>query len=197
MKNCFRCQELKPINCFGDHPKSRDGLWGRCLACVAAVSKKNPSPKINPLAARWHGIMGRCYNSTNKSYADYGGRGITACERWRTKEHFISDILSSIGRPSAGMSLDRIDNSLGYAPGNVRWANSKQQRANRRPCRAYKISSANKSGFVGVYKSGARWVAIARNAGKSVRIGTYGTRGDAVAARARYMSIKNCQRMPS
>jgi len=72
----------------------------------------------------------RCGNPKNAAYSLYGGRGITVCDRWRDSfEAFLADVGR---RPSPVHSLDRIDNNLGYAPSNVRWAPRSVQQRNRR-----------------------------------------------------------------
>lgn len=78
----------------------------------------------------WLHIVDRCTNANNKHYVDYGGRGITVCDEWR---HSFEAFYAHVGpKPSAQYSIDRIDNSRGYQPGNVRWATPKQQNNNRR-----------------------------------------------------------------
>jgi hypothetical protein len=74
-------------------------------------------------------MVQRCTNHNVGQFADYGGRGITVCERWKSFENFLADMGR---RPSASHSIDRTDNTRGYGPDNCRWATKLEQANNKR-----------------------------------------------------------------
>ncbi len=78
----------------------------------------------------WRALRERCRNKNCPEYKLYGAIGIDVCERWRTS---FDDFLIDMGeRPSRLHTIDRIDNSKGYEPGNCRWATKSQQARNRK-----------------------------------------------------------------
>lgn len=80
--------------------------------------------------ARWKTMRQRCNNRNATNYQHYGAKGITVCERWNNFALFLADM----GECEPGMTLDRIDNTKGYEPGNCRWATMVSQNRNRSHC---------------------------------------------------------------
>lgn len=77
----------------------------------------------------WTGMMTRCTNERSENYANYGGRGIRVCERWKKFENFYADM---IGTYRDDLSIDRIDSNGDYCPENCRWETATRQIRNRR-----------------------------------------------------------------
>jgi hypothetical protein len=78
----------------------------------------------------WLGIKQRCLNPRYPDWHNYGGRGITVCERWADSfEAFYADVGDP---PGPDLSIDRINNDGNYEPGNVRWATRSEQNKNVR-----------------------------------------------------------------
>lgn len=74
----------------------------------------------------------RCTNPKNPAYKNYGGRGITICERWLDKNNGFINFLEDMGECPKGCEIDRINNNLGYCKENCRWVTRYIQSRNKR-----------------------------------------------------------------
>lgn len=83
---------------------------------------------LTPEYRVWRSMHQRCSNPNHVRYGNYGGRGISVCERWSRFENFFADM----GPRPTGLTLERINNAEGYAPDNCKWATWSEQNLNRR-----------------------------------------------------------------
>ena len=79
----------------------------------------------------WCKMRDRCGNPNSPDYKNYGGRGITVCDRWAND--FAAFVEDMGPRPSPAYSIERQNNNAGYEPGNCIWATRDVQARNRRP----------------------------------------------------------------
>jgi hypothetical protein len=83
----------------------------------------------SPEYQSWENMLARCSNPHSPAYPDYGGRGITVCERWKNFANFLADMGT---KPSSRHSIGRINNDSGYEPLNCQWEDCLQQANNTR-----------------------------------------------------------------
>lgn len=122
------CGAIKDIN--GSNLRLRKTLSCGCLqkeraSAVSITHGMSRSSEYNI----WCKMHLRCEDPKVKNYNNYGGRGISVCERWGTFENFIFDMGL---RPTRKHSIERLNNNLGYGPTNCIWATAKTQCNNTR-----------------------------------------------------------------
>jgi hypothetical protein len=123
--DCGREKEVTTSNLICGHIKT----CGACTKKENTVLRHIDGVKT-PEYRAWFHIKDRCFNQKHRAFRNYGGRGITMCDRWRDSfENFIADVGL---RPSSEHSIDRINNNGNYEPGNCRWADIITQNNNKR-----------------------------------------------------------------
>ena len=149
--------KLSVLEFIGRPPNHGDSLWRCICACgkeslvrgynlkagysrscgcaiAPALLKSNITHgKYNTPERRvWTGVKTRCFNSNEKTWKHYGGRGITVCGRWLGENGF-SNFLADMGkRPSPKYSIERKNVNGNYEPDNCCWATKNEQMRNRR-----------------------------------------------------------------
>lgn len=128
--DCGATKEVRVVSLTGGVTKSCGCLSREMTSTRSKTHGETVGGKASTEHKIWTAMRYRCNNPSDASYENYGGRGITVCQRWdESFEAFLADIGR---RPSRHHSIDRIDNDGNYEPGNVRWATETEQGQNKR-----------------------------------------------------------------
>lgn len=111
----------------------RTGMHKSC-GCLrselAGVNATKHGEAGTPIYRTWEGMRRRCREKSR--WTSYTRKGITVYPAWdKSYETFREYVLEHLGERPKGHSLDRIDNSKGYVPGNIQWASAIAQARNR------------------------------------------------------------------
>ena len=117
----------------GSHTRGGDLTSGKIRSC-GCLNMERRSTKfgatLDPHYQCWWAMVARCFDPNNNGYSRYGAVGISVYAPWVTDFQAFKTYMGP--RPTPDHSIDRIEGSKGYFPGNVRWASSLEQTLNRR-----------------------------------------------------------------
>jgi hypothetical protein len=151
-----------------------------CYRSRFSVNAKHGMYKTR-LYKRWLSIKRRCFNKYEKSFKNYGGRGITLYKEWVSDFPKFREYILSIGwEEDTNKDIDRIDNDGNYEPNNLRLVSRSINAQNTRL-----LNIKNTSGYRGVSYCTKRkkWIARSRMEGLNKYIGSFTFKLEAAVAR--------------
>lgn len=123
----LRNSSIKSCGCLAQEWAKNLGANPEFIAKRAAKTTKHGHKRRDLITVEyrtWLAMKRRCYDTRCKEFPNWGGRGITVCERWRQS---FDAFLSDMGPRPPGHSIDRLNPNEGYEPSNCRWATLEQQ----------------------------------------------------------------------
>ena len=149
-RNSFVCKKIKSCGCLRKETSRLNAIKS---------SKHNDS--FTPLYHSWCCMKARCNYPKDKSYKNYGGRGITVCEEWENSYIAFREWSINNGYRE-GLTIDRIDVNGNYEPSNCRWVDVKRQENNRRNNRYITIDGETHTMTEWAEKYGIHWSVFQR-----------------------------------
>lgn len=113
--------------CRAAYSRVKNGYTRSC-GCLHAENKPSLTHghRYTKTYASWASAKDRALNPKSKDFYRYGAAGIGFSDLWLSFERFLQDM----GERPEGTSIDRIDGTKGYEPGNCRWATKQEQARN-------------------------------------------------------------------
>lgn len=134
--DCGTTKIIRGSNLTSGHTKSCGCLQWETRIKIGTLNYKHGHANKNSRTHMiWQSMIQRCNNKNNKKYKNYGGRGITVCDRWLDKKNGFINFYKDVGEIPEGLTLDRSDNNKlinGYSPGNCKLSTTKEQNRNTR-----------------------------------------------------------------
>lgn len=125
----FLCECGKEITCRVDEVFSGKRRRESC-GCTHKFNIKHGMSK-HKLMRTLADIKQRCLNPNCKAYSRYGAKNINICDEWKNNSNSFFEWSINNGYQE-NLTIDRINNNLGYTPENCRWVDKSTQSANRK-----------------------------------------------------------------
>jgi hypothetical protein len=113
--------------------KYRDRKTNLCLVCNAKYLKPDNfrhGYSRSKLYHKYHNMIHRCYNTENKGFKYYGGRGIGVCMDWLDPENGLENFykwsLENGFTEENNLQIDRVDNDGDYCPENCEYISKRE-----------------------------------------------------------------------
>lgn len=160
--------------------------WSSSCGCLSREQSTSHGMSKHRLYHVWRAMIMRCTDTEDSQYKYYGGRNITVCEEWLDVRNFIT-WAEPLWRK--GLQLDRVNNDLGYSPGNCRFVTPEININNQRP-------RYNVTGYTGIAVRYGKFTAVIYSNrppcnGKLIYLGVFNTKEEAVIARNNFIIEHN------
>lgn len=140
------------------------------------------------LYVKWTSMKSRCYNSNNKDYPKYGGRGIIVVDEWKHNPvAFVNYCMTLDGWDDESLELDRINTNGNYERNNIRFTTELIQSRNKN------VYNNNKTGYSGIFyiRGKNKYRAEVSLEDNAYWIKVYNTLPDAIDGRNDYIKRNN------
>ena len=130
---CMICGKQKKIYAY--EIQSSSEYYTRHEHCDRFLTTRGLARDNPRMYSIWKNMKQRINNPNNKDYKNYGGRGLTT--DYNNFNNFYDDLHEEYYKAcdilgEQNVSMDRIDNDLGYVKGNIRWTDNITQANNKR-----------------------------------------------------------------
>jgi len=138
--------------------ETRRSIWNRrkngyCQPCSVSIANTIHGDSHSRLYCIWNKMKARCFDTKQSGYEAYGSMGISVCNQWM--DYILFRKWAKENGYSNNLTIDRINNMLGYSPDNCRWVSNSIQAAN-------KIKSHGIIPYIGVIKGKRTGTFVAR-----------------------------------
>lgn len=121
---CMTCGVKQTMKKFSVERANREQRK-HCPSCYQADAHRMTGTRFHNI---WHAMVSRASNPEDRDYCRYGGAGRGVSEDWRDFRNFYRDMFDTY---SDELTIDRIDNDLGYSKENCRWTTNMIQQSNK------------------------------------------------------------------
>lgn len=126
-----KCKCGNEIICYQYNLERGTSTSCGCLRSYYAGKNRNcHGESYSVLYKKWQSMKNRCENPNSPNYKNYGGRGISVCEEWKTFWKFREWSYQNGYRD--GLTIERNDVNGNYCPENCCWIESFDQNSNKR-----------------------------------------------------------------